>query len=254
MLTRVWRERFRLANTEFLPSLSSDGSSARLFRIHKPAEAIEDFPRLRPLLRFRNILQLTGEDVGTAALTTLVAAPAKLVVLPTVDASLDALTEFARNRGVESRLRVHPGVALGDSRRLDCLIDHEFGSDGLEVVLDEASDDLAAGLHRFESLFPRLAAGGSYLIERWSWDHFILEALLAGAEADDDELARMRAEAAQRLLSRKGAVLEEIVPGLVEAVRLRPEVVAAVTVTKYWLEVRRGPATVDASTFRLSSR
>ena len=47
------------------------------------------------------------------------------------------------------------------------------------------------------------------------------------------------AEAAQRLLSRKGAVLEEIVPGLVEAVRLRPEVVAAVTVTKYWLEVRR---------------
>jgi hypothetical protein len=253
VLTRVWRERFRLANTEFLPSLSSDGSSARLFRIHKPAEAIEDFPRLRPLLRFRNILQLTGEDVGTAALTTLVAAPAKLVVMPTVDASLDALTEFARNRGVEARVRVHPGVALGDSRRLDCLIEEEFGSDGLEVVLDEASDDLAAGLHRFERLFPRISTGGSYLIERWSFDHFVLERLLAGADVDADELERMRVEAVRELLARKGAVLEAIVPALVEAVELRPEVVAAVTATKHWLEVRRGPAAVDPSNFRLSS-
>jgi hypothetical protein len=49
----------------------------------------------------------------------------------------------------------------------------------------------------------------------------------------------------------KGEILEAILPKLVEAVRTRPDVVAAVTVGRHWMEVRRGPAPVDTSAFRL---
>ena len=115
MLTRTGVERFRLANTEFMPGLSSKDSTAQLFRIHKSAEAIQQFPRLRPLLHFRNVLQVIGEDAGSAALTSLVGAPAKLVVVSTVDASTDPLVEFARYRGIEDQLRIYCNVNFDDS-------------------------------------------------------------------------------------------------------------------------------------------
>lgn len=252
MLTRTGIERFRLANTEFAPSLNVEDSTSALFRTNKSAEAIVGFPQLRGVLRFRNILQLTGEDVGSAALTSLVGTPAKLVVVSNADGSTEALAEFARYRGIEDQLRIYRGIAMDDRARLARIVEDEFGSRGLEVVLDDVSDDLGTGVRSFEMLFPRIVATGSFVIVRWSWDHFFLEGFMAAIDADESEVDRQRAQAVHRILGDKGAILEAIVPDLVEAVKTRPDVVAAVTSTKHWLEVRRGPAPVDSSTFRLA--
>ncbi len=110
------------------------------------------------------------------------------------------------------------------------------------------------GVRLFETLFPLIVPGGSYVIERWSWEHFVLESMLAGADATDGPtIEEQRVEAVQRLRAIKGEVLEAIVSDLVEAVRSRPGVVAGVTASRYWLEVRRGPDAVEPSTFRLRS-
>ena len=116
------------------------------------------------------------------------------------------------------------------------------------MVLDDGSDDLAAGRRAFEALFPKVTAGGSYLIERWGWDHFLLEGYLAAVDPAEVDVERMRADSARRVRAEKGVTLEALVPDLVAAVATRPEVVAAVTATKHWLEVRRGPAVIEALT------
>jgi hypothetical protein len=244
---------FRLANTTFVPSYTGAGSTASEFRIHKSAEAIRDFPRLRDVLRFRNILQLTGNDIGSVALTSLVGAPTKIAAVSTQDESIEALAEFARRRGIVDQISIHPNVGVDDIGRLTQIVEDEFGSGGLEVVLDDVSERLETGERAFAALFPRLAPGGSYLIERWSWDHFVLEGFLVAVGETGGEQARADEQrgAVQRVRAAKGEILEAILPKLVEAVRTRPDVVAAVTVGRHWMEVRRGPAPVDPSAFRL---
>jgi hypothetical protein len=246
VLTPAGVERFRLANTEFIAGLNSKDSTPERFRIHKSSEAIQEFPRLRPLLRFRNVLQVIGEDAGSAALTSLVGAPAKLVVVSTIGASTDALVEFARYRGIENQLSVYSNVTLDDTAQVSRIVEHEFGVDGLEVVLDDGSDDLAAGRRAFEALFPKVTADGSYLVERWGWDHFLLEGFIAAAGLAPADVEQKRTDSVRAVLAEKGATLEAMVPDLVAAVATRPEVVAAVTATKHWLEVRRGPAVVES--------
>ncbi len=251
MLTRHSGDHFRLANTAFLPSFTAKRSFPTFFRVHLGPEAIECLPRLRPLLHFRNILQINGEDAGSAALTALVGAPAKIVAVSTSDVATDALVEFGRNRGIEDRLHVYSSVELSDTARLARIVADEFGSDGLEVVIDDVLKNLETGLRLFEALFPRVAPGGSYVVRRWSWDHFVLDDMLADVEESGPSIEQLRADAAQGIETAKGRTLEAILPRLVEAARVRPEVVAGVTASKHWLEVRRGPARVDPSTFRL---
>jgi hypothetical protein len=252
MVTRVGVHRFRLANTEFEAAYSGKDSTASRFRINKPVEAIEGFARLRDLLRFKNILHLAGEDTGSAALTALVGAPAKLVAVSTHDVAADPVPEFARLRGIDDRLRTYHGVALDDRRLLAQIANDEFGAGGIDVVIDDASDRLAAGLSAFDTLFPLVKSGGSYIIERWSWDHFGLELMMAALDVEDARsLEAETKETVKRARATKGEFLEAIVRPFIDVARTRPDLVSSVSVSRYLMEVRRGPAAIDASTFRL---
>jgi hypothetical protein len=233
-------ERFRLANTEFIPALSPHGSTANCFRIHQSAEAIEAFPVLRPLLHFRHVLQLTGEDVGSAALTTLVGAPASVVVVSTADGETEPLREFARRRGMEDRLRIFTGVDIENPSQLADIVHQEFGRDGLEIVLDERSDDMDTGRRVFEMLFPLLQVGGAHVIERWAWDHFLIESWIANAAPGECVPEEKRKESVAEVLAAKGQTLEALLPLLVDAARAHPEAIASVTASKHWLAVHRG--------------
>jgi hypothetical protein len=248
MFTLVGPERLRLANTEFVPSLDVEDSSPSLFRVHTSAEGIQAFPRLRARLRFARVLQITGEDLGSAALTMLVGAPAQLVVVSSSDASPDALLGFAANRGFEDLLRVHLRVPLDDHSRLESIVADEFGEQGPDVVVDDTSQDLARGIELFDVLFPSISPAGAYLFLRWAWDHFILEGWLA-SDDELDEVGRTlkRAEGVESVRAVKGHVLEEILPRLLSAARARPDVVSAFTASRHWLEVCRGAGTVGDS-------
>jgi hypothetical protein len=147
---------------------------------------------------------------------------------------------------------VHIGVAEDDGRRLRQLVLDEFGTDGVEVVIDDLSDRLTIGRRLFDALFPLVAVGGAYVIEHWSLDHFVLEGLLAGAAPDVDDVEATRQGAVETTREAKGEVLEAILPQLVAALRHRADVVAGLTVTQSRLVVRRGPARLD-DTFELST-
>jgi hypothetical protein len=245
--------RYRLANTEFVISDSVGDSTPTEFRVRKSPEAITALPKIRGLLRFRNVLHVVDDDLGSVALTTLVGAPSAIVAVSTHVASTEALEGFAARRGIADRMHVHQGVSLDDGERLGRIVDEEFdGESGLEVVIDDVSDRLATGLQLFETLFPRLTAGGSYIIERWSLDHFILEGILAALGPEDRANAHvMRAEGVVEVRDAKGEVLEALLPMLVSALRARPDIVARIVVSQQSLAVTRGTAPIETP-FRLS--
>jgi len=48
----------------------------------------------------------------------------------------------------------------------------EFGSDSVDLVIDDASHFLFETRESFRFLFPRLRPGGIYIIADWGWAHW----------------------------------------------------------------------------------
>src|SRR5690606_27765173 len=139
-----------------------------------------------------------------------VGAPTRLVGISAHRGSDDALQEFARLRGMEDRLVLHQGVPLDDQDALARIAADDFDTGGPEVVVDDFSDRLSTGLTVFETLFPLLTPGGSYIIERWCWDHFILEGFVRSIDPSDVEAVEdARSTALEHTRNQKGEVLEK---------------------------------------------
>jgi hypothetical protein len=154
---------------------------------------------------------------------------------------------------MSGRVTVHQGVSVEDRERLERIAEDQFDDrEGLEVVIDDVSDRLEMGLQLFETLFPHLSAGGTYVVQRWSLDHFVFEGYLAALDpADRGRVGEMRAEGAAETLARKGHVLEALLPILVRALRARSDIVAGVEVSQQSIAVTRGPAPIETP-FKLS--
>jgi hypothetical protein len=252
VLTPTGILRYRLANTEFVVSASGEGSTASVFRVTKSAEAVTSLPRLRRLLLFRNVLQLVGDDLGSVALTILVGSPTRIVAVSTDGGSTEALLEFAARRGMTDRVSVHQGVSMDDHERLSRIVAEFDLLGGVEVVIDDVSDRLVSGLGLFDTLFPQLGARATYVLERWSFDHFVLEGYLAALDpAEPERIDDLRAEGLEKTRTTKGQVLEAILPMLVRALRARPDIVAGLEVSQQAIAVTRGPAAIEHP-FRLS--
>lgn len=250
MFTRTGMQAYRLANTEFVPALSYEDSTPGRFRVGLSAEAIEEFPGLREVLRFRRVVHLVGADVGTAALTALVGAPSALLVVTTGPHG-QLLSEFARLRGIEDRVGVITAVDGVDPDQIEQASSDRLSA-GPDVVVDDLSTDLAAGRSSFDRWFPRLSPGGAYVFSRWSWDHFMLEGFLAASGEDDATVERLRRDAIAATRARPGGVLEAILPALVDAMLAADGDVAALAADKHWLVVQKAVAAVTPGAARRS--
>lgn len=82
-----------------------------------------------------------------------------------------ALDEIIKRHGIGDKVRLHFGVSQDDRAAVSAVIDAEFGDDPLDLVIDDASHDYACSRSSFDIIFPRLRAGGFYLIEDWQWAH-----------------------------------------------------------------------------------
>lgn len=254
MLTRSGYERFRLANTEFVPAITVEHSTPDAFQLQMSAEAIETFPALRPVLEFRNVVQLTGPDVGSAALTCLVGAPSSLTALAFGAADTELLMEFARRRGIDDRVHAHAGFSFDDMPALRGAVESSMVGRSLHVVVDDVSEEFATGRQVFEALFPMVTPGGSYVVDRWAWDHFLIDGFAGVPQPDGtDPGSAVREQLHAALRERKGDVLEWLLPPLVRLARTAPDVVASVSVGKHFLVVERGPAELQSGAFRLTA-
>jgi predicted O-methyltransferase YrrM len=191
---------------------------------------------------------------GSAALLALLLRPRRLTAIDLTAQRATALDAFTDAHGLSDVVHPYYGVDQADRARVEAIVAQEFGTKLLDVVIDDGSHLLEPTKASFNVLFPRLRAGGLYVIEDWSWDH-LAESIITRRLRDDPgaraEWARMveNGEAAAPItvpLSR--LVLELVLTAAFDA----GIVSEIVNVREGWLVVRRGDAPLDPHTFDIS--
>jgi hypothetical protein len=246
MLTPTGYGRFRLANTEFIPALETGASTPACFYVQLPKELVAEFGRLRKVVQFGRILQIT-RDPGGAALTILVGAPRRLVVATSADKASSALYELASRRGYDDELRVITGVDVEDEQMVRGIATDEFDDGAIDVVIDDASRTGGPARALFEAVFPGLPAGSHYLLQNWASAHRMFQRFAeAGAWSASEREERVR-----QGIEEQGQPLEALVPLLVAAARRRPDAIAGLVVMPQWIDVVRGPGGLEDGSLRL---
>lgn len=108
---------------------------------------------------------------GSAVLYHKLFAPEKLIAIDAVAKPIPSLESYA-SRQTDRSLVIARGVNQADAAALDRLCAEQLEGHPLDLVVDDASHLYAETRASFRALFPRLRAGGRYIIEDWAWAHW----------------------------------------------------------------------------------
>jgi hypothetical protein len=214
------------------PRISMEGADFWLF---KEQPLIDRYVALVDELRPRRIFELGIFQGGSTAFLNELARPDRLVAIDLEPPRGTALRDYLADGGAAEQVHIHEGVDQSDRRRLAEIVEEEFGNEPLDLVVDDCSHLYEPTRASFNELFPRVGAGGVYVIEDWRWAHAVL------GSADQDGLFP-DAVPLTRLLFEIHLAFPSV-PGLVSDVTTRLGAV----------EVRRGDAQVDPRGFDISA-
>lgn len=152
--------------------------------ILKHPEFIDDYLSVIGDRSFRNILELGIFDGGSCFLFAHLFGAERLEAL---DLSEGAPTfeRFRASHAIGQRIGAHFGTRQDDETALNSILDGFKGPPHL--IIDDASHWLTETTRSFELLFPKLAPGGWYVLEDWSWAHFPVQL----GWTDKDSLAHL---------------------------------------------------------------
>jgi SAM-dependent methyltransferase len=166
--------RLQIGDVSFGPGgfLAPPGeNTATRFSVRKSRYAIDVIAEEIARLKARNIVEIGMGEGGSAALLAQLSDPKKLVAIEYDPTPLEALGEFITGHGLEERLKPYYGVDQGDRARVDAILDDEFGTEALDLAIDDASHLLHETRVSFNAVFPRLRPGGVFMLEDWNWTH-----------------------------------------------------------------------------------
>ena len=213
-----------------LPSAAR--STATRFQVVKSRWLVDRYINLIAEFRPERIFELGIFDGGSTALIAQLAEPTKLVAIELAP-SCRALDEFIEAQGLHESVSTYYGVDQADTARVEEIRAREFGSDQLDLVIDDASHLVNETRSSFNALFPHLRPDGLYVIEDWSWAHNMM--VLDAARAE------------------RRTPLSVLVLEIMLAAAHHPDVIDEVMVKKGWAVVRRGREEIDPATFDLAS-
>jgi hypothetical protein len=197
-------------------------STPDLFCLIKRPDLVDAYLELLGRMQPRRIVELGICKGGSTALMALIARPDKLVSIEMSPRRVGALNTMLERKGLSASAVQHYGTSQGDVATLRSLVNHEFGDQPLDLVIDDASHDLALTRTSFNMLFPLLRPGGRYVIEDWAW------ALLpfSGAAPGERPLADLLVEAALAIGSKVAGIGD-------------------MQVTRDWVMIERDDAKID---------
>jgi len=244
---------FTLAPTEPVagrPATSGDEA----FVLRKPPWMVEAYERLAAEVPAPNAVELGIDQGGSTALLSLLFAPTRLVAVDVVPEPVAALDTFLTAHRIGDRVHAYWGVDQADATRLGGIVDDEFGTTPLDVVIDDASHLFRESTASFNLLFPRLRPGGLYILEDWSCAHVRDEAVEAILSSPAARAALEASLAAGETPPRPRAPMSLLLLELVLTAGYASEVVAEIlAVRPGWAVVRRGPAELDPATFDIAT-
>jgi hypothetical protein len=198
-------------------------STPDLFVLQKPRRMIDAYTSAISDFAPKNILEFGIFKGGSVALLCEVARPARYVAIELAEDRVEALDRWVDARGLADSVSVHYGVSQDDTDRVLEIVDTEFGGEPIDLIIDDASHALPETRTTFNALFPRLRAGGGYIIEDWA-----LAEYLGFYTEDAPPLARL-------------------LPELITAWARNPDLFADVSIDWFVTVLRRGEAELDES-------
>jgi predicted O-methyltransferase YrrM len=208
-------------------------STADRFCIIKPRSQVERYEQLIRRLAPKNIVELGIWDGGSTAFFAQLARPAKLVAMDRMPAPCVALERFVERHHLHDTVATFYGVDQNDTGRISEIVEREYGAESLDLVIDDASHLVHETRRSFSVLFPRLAPGGTYVIEDWSWAHH-----------DGPFLYGER--------FRTATPLSVLVFELMLVAAHHPAMIDQIVLEPGWALVRRGPEAIDPGSFDVS--
>lgn len=152
-----------------------DYNSARTTKEHvaiiKNAMMINQYKRLIEQNSTKKILEFGIFEGGSALLLASLFEDIKIVGIDIRPAS-PAVRELIREHGLTDRVKLYYNTSQSDAARVREIIKKEFGDDGVDMIIDDASHQYELSRASFEASFPHLAKGGLYLLEDWAWAHW----------------------------------------------------------------------------------
>jgi predicted O-methyltransferase YrrM len=214
---------------EVLAQIPDDGHGMMLW---KSKAMIDQLAQLVAEIDPRYIFELGIAHGGSTAVLAELAPRAKVVSIDVSPDPVEPLADHIRLHHLDDRVRPYYGVDQGDRRRLVEIIEAEFGDEPIDLVIDDASHQLDLTLASFEELYPRLAPGGCFVLEDWSWAHYSL----------DGDLDRLPS----------GPPLTDVVIDLLLALGSSGGVVERLELESDWARIWRGSAVLEPGRWTLA--
>ena len=121
-------------------------------------------------LQPRRIVELGIANGGSAALLAA-PAPRREGSGARYPAPGESSADHIERHSLNNRIRPYYEVDQADVETLRRILSDEFGEAPIDVVIDDASHELAATRASLDVLFPLLRPGGCFVLEDWAWAH-----------------------------------------------------------------------------------
>jgi cephalosporin hydroxylase len=119
----------------------------------------------------RRILEVGVFEGGSALLLADMFPEAKIVGIDRREGD-PSIQKHIETMGYADRVKLHFDVSQEDRKRVSAIIDQEFGREPIDLVIDDASHLYSCTTACFDIVWPRVRAGGCYVVEDWGWAHW----------------------------------------------------------------------------------
>lgn len=143
----------------------------RLLLLKHP-DFIKEYMQVLGDRSYKRVLELGIFEGGSCVLFTHLFGAERLVALDLIGDS-SSFDKARVKSPINNRMGIHYSTSQDDEAKLTAILEKEFDGPP-DLIIDDASHFLEESTRSFEILFPRLAPGGWYVLEDWSWAHFPL--------------------------------------------------------------------------------
>ncbi|MEZ5502219.1 MAG: class I SAM-dependent methyltransferase [Halioglobus sp.] len=198
--------------------------------------------------RPRKIVELGVFRGGSVAFLQLIAKPERLLALELAEQRQEFLDRFIATEGLHDSVRVEYGVDQADGATVHRLT-QEFLGEGrcIDCVIDDASHLLTPTRSSFETLFPLLRPGGTYVVEDFAAAHILISSTFEGVLLGKGPDRPLFNKLLDHSLQSDNQPLHIMAVEALLASIVAPGVVRRVVADRQWLRIERGEEDIDAT-------
>jgi Cephalosporin hydroxylase. len=167
-------------------NLRSDDGTIILF---KNPHFVGAYLELLKGLRIENMVEVGIFNGGSAIFFWNLLKPAQLSCID-IERGADQLTAYIADQNLQDSIGTYFGTDQADRPRLKEILDEQFGSEPVDLVIDDASHVYGPSLATFEAIFPRLRPGALYVLEDWKV-HLVFPAFGRNPDTGEPPLHRL---------------------------------------------------------------